>query len=133
MNDERAEELLTACLESMDDDDLVNVYNKYCEDSKYIDDMIYPMYELDDYIGDLSQYTLGDLFGKFQWIGFNYDHPFFRDTIYGIESIEDVSCIIDISDLVDHIIWNEDSLGSKAVQEILDQLEDEDEGEEAEA
>ena len=133
MNEERAEELLTACLEGMDDDDLVNIYNKYCEDSNYTDDMIFPMYELPDYIGDLSQYTLGDLFGRFQLDDFDFDHPYFRDTIYGIESIEDVSCIIDISDIVDHIIWREDCLENKAVQEILDQLEDEGEDEESEA
>ena len=131
MTREHAEELLVNCLNNMSDDTLVDLYNEWCEQNRYYEDKIYPMYELDDYIGDLSQYTLGDLFGRFQMDDFNFDHDYFRDTIYGIESTDYPECLIDKDELVRYILKYEDCLGNKDVEEILLDMDD-DEEEEAE-
>ena len=128
MSEERAEELLGTCLENMGEDALVDLHNEWCEQNRYYEDKIYPMFELDDYIGDLSQYTLGDLFGRFQMDDFNFDHDYFRDTIYGIESTDSPEYYwIDKNELVRYILRHEDCLGNKDVEEILLDMDDEDE------
>ena len=132
MDRDHAEELLAVCLDRMDDDALVDLHNNWCDQNRYNDDMIFPMYELPDYIGDLHQYTLGDLFGRFQFDEFNFDHDYFHDTIYGIESTDCPEYWIDKSDLIKYILKYEDCLGNKEVEEILLELDDEDEEEEAE-
>lgn len=134
LNEERAEELVCKCLESMSEYDMVDVYNEYCDKNRYYDDRIFPMYELEDYIGDLSQYTIGDLFGRFQMDDFNFDHKFFRETIYGIESTDYAEGWIETDELVDYIVEHEDCLGNKDIKEaLLEADEDEDEEGEAEA
>lgn len=131
MNEERAEELICKCLDNMSDADKINLYNNYCEENRCFEDKIYSMVELEDYIGDLSQYTLGDLFGRFQKDDFNYDDDFFRDTIYGIESTDYPFYWIDMDELVNYILFHEDCLGNKEIAEALLEAQ-EDEEEEAE-
>ena len=133
MSEERAEELLAVCLENMGEDALVDLHNEWCEQNRYYEDRIYPMYELDDYIGDLSQYTLGDLFGRFQMDDFDFDHGYFHDTIYGIESTDSPEYYwIDKDELIRYILKHEDCLGNKDVEDILLELDEDEDEEEAE-
>jgi hypothetical protein len=132
LNEERAKELVCKCLESMREYEKVDVYNEYCDKNKCYDDKIYPMYELEDYIGDLSQYTIGDLFGRFQMEDFNFDDAFFRDTIYGIESANYVECWMETDELVDYIVEHEDCLGNKDIEEALLEADEDEDEEEAE-
>ena len=132
MRKECAEDLLMECLNDMDTDVLVDLHNNWCEENNCFDDRIYTMYELDDYIGDLREYTLGDLFGRFIWVDFDFDHGYFHDTVYGIESTDSPEYYwIDKNELVRYILQYEDCLGNKDVEEIILDIEDDDEGEEA--
>ena len=116
-------------LESWDIDDLVQIWNDYCEDCNYMDD--YVNYndadELmcgetpSDIINGLgSHYSLNDRFAVY--------------TIYGWESFNyetDEHCPIDIDTLADWIVDDEDGHGYDSLQDIVDEyLEEEEEDDE---
>ena len=124
------EDRIAELFNSLDESEKVFGWNEYCDRNSYYEDRIYPMSELDMYIGSLSDYTVGELLNRFQLNDFDIDHDYFRDTIYGIESISDVDCVIDVDDFVQYCIRNDDALGNGAIRDILDDDEDDPEDEE---
>ena len=124
------EDRIAELFNSLDESEKVYGWNEYCDRNSYYEDRIYPMSELDMYIGSLSDYTVGELLNRFQLDDFDIDHDYFRDTIYGIESISDVDCVIDVDDFVRYCIRHDDALGNGAIRDILDDDEDDLEDEE---
>lgn len=115
-------------LESWGTDDLVEIWNDYCNECNYMDDYI----EWNNPDEFMSGRTPSEILEQ---IGDNYD---IRDdyavyTIYGWESFNyesDEHCPIDINKLVDWIVDDEDGHGYDTLQDIVDEYLEEEENEE---
>lgn len=114
-------------LEELDDGSIVNMWNQYCEQVNYDDDMIY----------SLDEWTINDIFYmRKPWDilryldgGFNVNDNWFHWDGYGnIVSTDNIFDMVELGDLADYIIDEEDDLGNFDIKDILEEAkEDEDE------
>ena len=100
---EKAVEAMRDYLDSLEDFDLLTVWNEYTEDTNG-DDMIWPMWELSDLMCGLS---FADALDKLDLNNFSLSDAYLYDSIYGLRSTSDLSDIIEVCDIMDHIIWQE--------------------------
>lgn len=125
----RAEKDIQECarlhgvLEYMEEAELAEVFNTYCEKMKYYEDRIYPMcdieMELDAYA---SNHSLVELVEEFK--GFNFNNDYFTYTVFGIESLECVYDKVCDFEIAGYCIENDDDLGSIEIREVLDEFDE---------
>ena len=91
-------------LEELDDEEVVDLWNDYCENYNMFEDRIYHMNELDDLLGRMWP---SDLLGTIDFNRFNEGDDYFIYNGYGyIESIDNPYEYIDVEALVEYL--NED-------------------------
>ena len=119
MNETEKIKKLVDYINSMNDDEIVELHNRYCEAAGYEDDRIYSMYELDEI---LEGRTPTDILSRGFYGDFRPQHDFFWFNGYGnLESADYMSGTpICAEDIADYILSNEDSLGNDEIQQILD-------------
>lgn len=105
----------------IEENDLVYIWNEYCDKNKYYDDRIFQMGELDDYVGEGYATEILDRFRD----GFSIDDDYFVETIYGIESFNIVDEYIYFDDLVEYMVRNEEDFGMDRIREIFEEYEKE--------
>ena len=112
-------------LSDLNTGDLLAIHNKYCEETKQFDNLIYSMSEFDDI---MNNYTPTDLAlvivnGEFspysEYFTFNGEGNLVS---FGNEDIEEY---IYITDIANEIVARLDSFGNYGIQEILDNYEGE--------
>lgn len=126
-------------LKDMDDSELVNVWNEYCERVNYYDDRIESMDMLDElFDGDSVTNILNRaFFGNDQFnsdSSFNPNRDYFTFNGYG--NLVSLECIgyneyadkfmysgLDIDAVIDYILDNMDALESDEITDILDDYE----------
>jgi len=87
-------------IDNLSDDDLRNLHQDYCECNNYTDDMIFSMCDFNDLNNNKTPLEIAELVcGN----DFNPNHDWFKYTIYGVESSDNVSDLIYISDLVNWV------------------------------
>ena len=84
----------------MQDYALAFLWNDYCDDCRYYDDKLYTMDMLDDIFSGLSPLEVLDKVGR----DFDTSCDFWKDTIYGVESVSNVIDEIDMESLIDWLI-----------------------------
>lgn len=124
------EEKVREAIENMDDAEVVDIWNNYCEACKCPDDIIYSMLEFDEIMEYCTPWKIARAccYGDF-WA----THDYFWFNSYGnLESCDfpiiDESSPLSIDYVVAHIVENNDSLQNDEIQKILDE-EDGDETE----
>ena len=119
MNEMEKIKELVDYINSLDDDDLIELHNRYCEAAGCEDDRIYSMYELDEI---LEGRTPTDILCMGFYGDFRPQHDFFWFNGYGnLESADHTNDMpIYASDIANYILSEEDSLGNDEIQEILD-------------
>ena len=124
MNEMEKREKLVEYINSLDNNDLIELHNSYCEAAGYEDDRIYSMWDLDEI---LEGRTPTDILSMGFYGSFNPQHDFFWFNGYGnLESADHMTDMpIFAIDIANYILSEEDSLGNDEIQEILDE-EDED-------
>ena len=124
MNEMEKIKKLVDYINSLDDDELIELHNSYCEAAGYEDDRVYSTDELDEL---LEGRTPTDILLRGFYGDFNPRQAFFWFNGYGnLESADYMSGTpISVEDIADYILSEEDSLGNDEIQEILDE-EDED-------
>ena len=124
MNEMEKIRKLVDYINSMNDEELIELHNRYCEAAGYEDDRIYSMYELDEI---LEGRTPTDILSMGFYGDFRPHHDFFWFNGYG--NLESADYITDMpiyaSDIANYILSEGDSLGNDEIKEILDG-EDED-------
>lgn len=130
MENEKKYEILK---EKMDDYcwsdwELVGLWNEYCENNNYWDDRIFSMDELDDLFCGCGAIELIDKLSS----NFSTSDDYFKDTIYGLESFDNIEDVIEIDDVIEYIIDNDDNLYCDAIRDMLDEIEELEEEEEEE-
>lgn len=99
--------------------DIVNLWNEYCEDNRYYDDMIYDVCCIDDMTSGLSPLEILDRYGDV-----NTNDCYFVETIYGAKSFDyydDGNSPVYLDDLVDWIIREEHSDFSELFEEFSEE------------
>lgn len=119
-----ADETLVDILQNLDDAQIVDVWNEYCDAIDYTDDRIYGMYELDEmFYGQTAHELLDalsdDFSGRDDWM---------RYTIYGLESFSNPFDKIDIEDLAVWIADEERDFGIEVLEEYFENKEEDEEG-----
>ena len=106
------------------DNELVSVWNEFCDRNSYTEDHIYSMDEFDEHYRDS---TPSDIVNDID-PNFDTGDDFFRPTQYGTVSFTTATDNIDkyeLGDLSNYIVDNLDALGCEELQEIIDEYEDE--------
>ena len=120
MNEIEKRKKLVDYINSMNDDEIVELHNCYCESAECEDDHIYSMYELDEL---LAGRTPTDILSMGFYGDFRPTHDFFW--FNGCGNLESADYATDMpifaSDIADYILSEEDSLGNDEIQEILDE------------
>ena len=106
-------------INSMNDDEVIELHNRYCEAAGCEDDRIHSMWDLDEL---LEGRTPVDILCMSFHGSFNPHHEFFWFNGYGnLESADYLSGTqVCADDIADYILLKEDSLGNDEIQEILD-------------
>lgn len=123
---EQKMEQLTTLLNALDDEDIVDVHNHYCEERNNYDDTIYPNDDatLDEIMGDCS---FSEAACKLNYSPYNYTDDYFWFNGYGnLKSSNDPRENIYIDDIARYIIEYSDSLGNDDIQDIIDEWDSED-------
>ena len=124
MNEMEKRQKLVDYINDMNDDEAVELHNRYCEAAGYEDDIVYSMYELDEI---LEGRTPTDILSMGFYGDFRPQHDFFWFNGYG--NLESADYIADMPifaiDIANYILSEKDSLGNDEIKEILDG-EDED-------
>ena len=119
MNETEKKQKLVDYINSMNDEEIVELHNRYCEAAVREDDRIYSMYELDEL---LEGRTPTDILSMGLYGDFRPQHDFFWFNGYG--NLESADYITDMpiyaTDIAGYILRKEDSLGNDEIQEILD-------------
>jgi hypothetical protein len=121
---ERIEEVL----ESLRDEDIVEVWNRYCEDCNYYDDRIEYMSELDELVCGMKPM---DIINTFCDSAFNVNDDYFWFNGCGNPvSSNDPFDQVSVYDLAVHIEDYEEDYGIPEIAEILEEPEESEESEE---
>ena len=119
MNEMEKIKKLVEYINSMGDDELIELHNSYCEAAGYEDDRIYSMCELDEI---LDGRTPTDILSMGFYGDFRPQHDFFWFNGYG--NLESADYITDMPifaiDSANYILSKGDSIGNDEIQEILD-------------
>lgn len=117
---------LKELLENLTDSELVDVWNEYCDNNRYYDDKINYMDWLDDDLQSKTPTQIIDMIDE----DFNTNDKYYKYTIWGIESFSDINDYIYFDVLANYILDNKDALYNDEIREFLDELNEEEEGEE---
>ena len=120
MNEMEKKQKIVDYINSMNDEEIIELHNLYCEAAECEDDRIYSMYELDEL---LEGRTPTDILSMGFYGDFRPQHDFFWFNGYGnLESADYITNMpIYAIDIANYILSNEDSLGNDEIQEILDE------------
>lgn len=92
-------------LEELDNEELVDLWNKYCEENNMSDDTIYRMDEIDDVLGRMKP---TELFDEIDFTAFHDNDYYFSRNGYGyIESFDNPCDVIDEDALLE---WYNENL-----------------------
>ena len=126
MNETEKKQKIVDIINGMNDEELIELHNSYCEAAEYEDDRIYSMYELDEL---LEGRTPTDILSMGFYGDFRPHHDFFW--FNGNGNLESADYTTDMpifaKDIADYILSEEDSLGNDEIQEILDKEDKENE------
>lgn len=119
IHEENMREKLYDILNDMSDDDIVMVWNRYCDNNNYYDEMIEFMDFLDDFFCDMSATEILEHIDR----DFDVTDEYFRST-YCFESFNDPYDAVDVDYLVDYILDSEETLGSDELVEFFEEVEE---------
>lgn len=126
MEKENKIEELKELLENMSDDDIIYVWNEYCDANSYYDYRIEYMETFDDIMSGKTPLEIVDSIDT----EFRTNDDYFVWGIYGAKSFSYIDDEINYDDLANYILDNDDDLGNSDIRIFLDELNDEEEGEE---
>lgn len=119
MNEMEKREKLVEYINNLDDDELIELHNSYCEAAGYEDDRVYSTDELDEI---LDGRTPTDILSMGFYGDFRPQHDFFWFDGYG--NLKSADYITDMPiyaiDIANYVLSEKDSLGNDEIQEILD-------------
>lgn len=119
MNEMEKKQKLVDYINSMNTDEIVALYNNYCEAANYEDSSIYSMQDIDSFFQCSTPHWI---LARAFYGNFNPRHDYFwLDSSCNLESADYiVDMPILVEDIADYILSHEDSLGNDEIQYMLD-------------
>ena len=119
MNETEKEQKIVDYINDMNEDEMVELHNRYCKAAGYKDNRIYSMGELDEV---LDGRTPTDILQRALYGSFSPSDAFFWFDDYANLGSASWAFALPIcaEDIADYILLKEDSLGDDKIQEILD-------------
>lgn len=124
-------EAIENTLRNMRTDELVSVWNEYCNAENYPDDYVYSMDEFDEQCEYMKPWEVvrAAFYGDFRPCDNYFSYNGYANFI-SFNYAEEENCPIDLDSLADYVDENDDALYSRELQDVLDEYpEDEDEDE----
>ena len=118
------EDRIQAIIDTMDECEIVSMWNERCDSYCCDDEHIYSMNEIDDIIGKMWASDFLDKFDR----DFDLADDYFKDGLWNYESFNDIYDVVDDGELIEYMIDEDEDFGDDRIREILDE-EDEDEEE----
>lgn len=128
MNKENKIEELKEILKNLTENEIVNIWNEYCESNYYYDDRIEFMDDFDCLFEGKTPTEILEQVDSSFCICDNY----FKFGIYGAESFDNPDDYIDYDDLANYILNNDEDFDNDEIQEFLDENNNEDDEEDNE-
>lgn len=111
-------------LETMDEEDIREMWNEYQRDYRY-EDEVYTVSEVEDaFLGDLTFREALEAIDKDE---FDLDDDYAVNTIYGWKTFCDIFEVVDLGDLADYIENEREDFDYPELEEILEEADEEDE------
>ena len=112
----KTQEQIKEFLQDLDDEELKQIWNDYCDVNSYSDDFVYDMEEFDDI---MSNSTPSDIANRIFYGDFKPCHEYFSFNGYeNLVSSDYLEDLIHISDLAEYIYNNQDE------QSYIDELDE---------
>ena len=122
---EKLERKIEAILNDMDMDELVYIWNQYCEAVNYMDDMVEAMDSFDELMSGKKPHEIAQLI---TYGDFNYGDDWFAFNGYGnlisFDYAGDKKSPIDTKAVAEYAVEQDDDLGSADIRELLDGTEE---------
>ena len=118
MNIEKVKEILN----NLDDSELKNMWNEYCRENGYDDYEIFEMWEIDDLFCDMKVSDFLDKLGDF-----DHKDDYFRYGVYGLESFDYISDVVEIDELAKYIVDNNETFDNDELEELIEEEEENEE------
>ena len=111
---------LYSIIDNMDSSELTYTWNTYCDEADYADDYLYSMEDIDEILDGQKPW---DILRMAFYGNFNPTDKYFRFDGYGnLASYNYLTGVIEIDDMIDHIIERDSDLGSDDIRLTLDQF-----------
>lgn len=117
--DEKFENIIDI-LENLPDNEKVYIHNRFCDYNNYMDNIIYFTEELDD-LFDGKKPT--EILRLCEDIDLRDDY--FIDGVYGLESVKDLSDVIDFNEIANYCIDYGADFDNEEIADILAEDDDE--------
>jgi hypothetical protein len=114
-------EMIEEAIYNMSNDDLLYLYNEYCDYTNCYEDRLYFMEDFNEVCAGMNPY---DIVLSVQLGDFRTNDRYFLMNGYGnFKSFDDVAEVIVTDDIVDYIVDNDASFGNDEIQSILEEFE----------
>jgi hypothetical protein len=123
MTDAEKRDIVEGAVDNLSENELLNIWNDYCDCNHYYDDKVYYVDELDDLCYSMKPTEIISRYGELD--GFEY----FKDGVY-VEGSNDLLDLIDYGALIDYIIDNEEDFDNSDIADALEEIEEDDDEEE---
>lgn len=123
MTDAEKRDIVEGAVDNLSENELLNIWNDYCDCNNYYDDKVYYVDELDELCYSMKPTEIISRYGDLD--GFEY----FTDGVY-TEGSNDLLDLIDYGALIDYIIDNEEDFDNSDIADALEEIEEDDDDEE---
>lgn len=126
---ETKKNVIQSIIENFDDETLRNVHNKYCENARFDEDMIYDNSdeEFDEFFADEKP---SEVARKISYGDYSFTDPYFIVDGYANLKSGNATDFAYPSDIANYVALNDDALDNDEIQEQLDEWADEEAEEE---
>lgn len=123
MTDAEKRDIVEGAVDNLSENELLNIWNDYCDCNNYYDDKVYYVDELDELCYSMKPTEIISRYGDLD--GYEY----FTDGVY-TEGSNDLLDLIDYGALIDYIIDNEEDFDNSDIADALEEIEEDDDDEE---
>ena len=109
-------------LETIEESELISMWNERCQAYRYDDEEIFDMYSLDEFFGSMN---FSEALNQIDTDNFSLNDDYFYFSIYGARSLTYIDDVVDLEELAEYIEDTEDTFGNSELEEIFEEDEEE--------
>lgn len=124
---ENKKEEIMELLEGLNDSDILEMWNEYCDRNRYYDMRVE---DIGFVLEELDALSFGDAMSRIDRDQFDLNDDYGRNhDLYGWQTFCDIYEVVDLGTLADYIIDNDEPFGNFEIEELLEEDEEDDDEE----